>query len=287
MNINIEPHTVIDLSKGAIGEDHTTKLALEVYSDTIKHYWCILLANGLRLSVCWTDDEILTFLPKQNVSDVLKDWEENIDELVKTWQKAVETKIHPTWTRSEEVDRGHNVIPRFKKEYGLPYLLNESEVKSAQEAVERLQAKQGKMQLVKFTLGKEETINAKDVANFMQLNGKPTTLTELRSEGFSDEEIQSRLNKKPQAYGHLREGLVMQWYDGAWHGISVIVKANERFVWLQRWEDVKDETKKPTRILRHKVSQEGYSMMHCGYNGGVGSRYIGKILDLDKPMPTK
>jgi len=280
MNIDIEPHKIIDLSKGATGEDNTTKVALEVKSDTISHYWCILLANGERLSVCWTDDDILTFLPNRKVSDFIKDWEENNDELVKAWQKAVETKIHPTWTTSKETDNGI-------RKYGLPYPLNEREVISAQETVERLQSKQGKLQLVKFTLGKEETISSKDVANFLQLNGKPTTLSELRAEGVSDEEIQRHLNRKPQAYGHLREGLVMQWYDGAWHDISVIVKANERFVWLNRWDDVKDKTKKPTRILRHKVREEGYSTTHCGYDGGVGGKYIGETLDLDAPMPKK
>jgi len=122
------------------------------------------------------------------------------------------------------------------------------------------------------------------VAQCLMYNGKHTSKKELLEAGFTEDDIREALNRRPkyqQQYLHLQTGLVMQWYDGAWHGIYVIVKSNERFVWLKRFDDIKDESKKANRVLKKNVSREGYSTMPCGYNSHpVGSKLIGKIIEL-------
>jgi hypothetical protein len=122
------------------------------------------------------------------------------------------------------------------------------------------------------------------VAQCLMYKGKHTTKKELLEAGFTEDDIRNALNSRPeyqQQYTHLQTGLVMQWYDGAWHGIYVIVKTNERFVWLKRWDDRKGKITMSDRVLKKNVAHEGYSTMPCGYNSHpVASKLIGKIVEL-------
>jgi len=119
------------------------------------------------------------------------------------------------------------------------------------------------------------------VGKQLTYNGKPITAKELLEKGYSMQEINRVLSQKVQPdFSYLQVGLVLQYYDGAWHGINVVVKINERFVWIKRWEDYinqKDST--PRRILKKKLAEEGYSTKYCGYSS-EGSEYIGKIVEL-------
>ena len=120
------------------------------------------------------------------------------------------------------------------------------------------------------------------VGHCLTYNGKPTSKKELLEIGFTEEEIQRALNNRPKYhanYSYLQDGLVLQYFNSGWHSINVIVKSNERFVWVKRWEDYKDETKKATRILKKNVIKEGYSIEYCGYPSEA-SKYIGKIIEL-------
>ena len=114
--------------------------------------------------------------------------------------------------------------------------------------------------------------------------GKPTTPKKLIELGYSEEEINRVMSQKPKAnYDYIERGLVMQYFYSGWHGIEVVVKANERFAWLKSFEDLKDESKKPRRYLKKNLRDEGFSTNYCGYPSGPGSgsEYLGKIINLD------
>ena len=118
----------------------------------------------------------------------------------------------------------------------------------------------------------------------LSYNGKPTTKDELLKIGFTEEEIYAALNSRPkflEQFSHLQTGLVLQYFNSGWHSISVIVKSNERFVWLKSWEDLGKPTKM-RRLLKKELAKQGYSTKPCGYNSHpIGSKYIGKIIEVD------
>jgi len=122
------------------------------------------------------------------------------------------------------------------------------------------------------------------VAQCLMYNGKHTTKKELLEAGFTEDDIREALNRRPkyhQQYSHLQTGLVMQYFNSGWHGIYVIVKSNERFVWLKRWEDRADKPTIGNRVLKKNVRHEGFSTQHCGYASNCeGSKLIGKIIEL-------
>lgn len=76
-------------------------------------------------------------------------------------------------------------------------------------------------------------------------------------------------------------GSVMQYEANGSHGIMVVVKSNERFVWLKDWDNRNNFDVKARRKLKKDLYFYGYSFQHCGYAGGEGAEYIGKIIDLE------
>ena len=114
--------------------------------------------------------------------------------------------------------------------------------------------------------------------------GKPTTPKKLIALGYSQEEIDRVMSKKPKAnHDYIERGLVMQYFYSGWHGFNVVVKANERFAWLKSFEDLEDDSKKPVRYLKRELAEQGFSLNHCGYPSGPesGSEYLGKVINLD------
>ena len=113
--------------------------------------------------------------------------------------------------------------------------------------------------------------------------GKPVTKQELLDLGFSEEDIARAMSRKPKInYDYIVKGLVMQYFYSGWHGVYVVVKANDRFAWLKRYEDLNNDEAIPKRYLKKNLSQEGYSTQHCGYSSGKGGggEYVGKVIEI-------
>lgn len=110
------------------------------------------------------------------------------------------------------------------------------------------------------------------------IDGKTCTKKELLALGYTNAELNEVENKA--RFGHYVKGLCLQFFSGGWHSVDVIVDVNDRFVYLKRLRDLHNESVKPTRILKKKVVEEGYTMQACGEYPTEYTKYVGKIIEL-------
>ena len=143
-----------DVEPKIVKADKRHTLILEV--SKLSHLWAVHLASGIPYSVEWTDKELERFLPNQKVSTMLDSWEIGLQRELEIAEKAVATGVHPTWTKREKVMVEYAQIPGHTRWNGnyidAPYQMNKSEIASWEVVVERLKAKQGKLQWVKIEL---------------------------------------------------------------------------------------------------------------------------------------
>lgn len=85
----------------------------------------------------------------------------------------------------------------------------------------------------------------------------------------------------------LRRGLVLHYQDGGWHGIALIVKYNDKFVWALDPESSDKTVHRYNRKMFCNYHHSSGSMGHvCDYPWTHRFLHcVGKIYDPTKPLP--
>jgi hypothetical protein len=128
---------------------------------------------------------------------------------------------------------------------------------------------------MEFNIIGDGLINMVVGCNF-KVGGKIYSKEELISKGHDKKELDKIEDKAKLS--HYVKGLCLQYFNGGWHGVYVIVDTNERFVYLKSLKRLKEQ-KKPNRILKKNLIQDGYTMQRCEYPTQY-SNYVGKIIEL-------
>jgi hypothetical protein len=130
------------------------RICMELYNENTRYV--IVTSDGNEHSVQFSEKSLDEFQKNKTVSQFLKEMTDGINDTINKYKNALETNIHPYWTRTAKEMMNTGVFidnPKWTGRYiEVDLMMNESQQKHIQKEIDRLSNISGQALLYKIEL---------------------------------------------------------------------------------------------------------------------------------------